>query len=476
MEVLIRGVKNVFRNTLRSAAVSLILTVVIAFGLVMLVSLQAVKSKVASVQSSIGTTITVTPAGSRGFAGGGEPITADNVTTLSKLANVTSVTGILNDQVQTDTTTTPPTGSTTNLQSSITAGTLGNRRGNQQRQFTSDGTGDATRPAPPAFGGTNADGSVRTFTLPIAVTGIDDPTNVTALGITSISLTSGSYYAPGDTAHDAVVGTAIATKNSLNVGSTFYLYGEKFTVKGIVDTGSDFTNGGVYVPVGVLQTLSGQAGDYTTAFVTANSIANLSSVQSAISSALGSDKVDVTSQLEQANAAIQPLQNIEGIALDSLVGALVAGAVIVFLTMLMIVRERRKEVGLLKAIGSSNLGVIGQFLTESLTVGLIGAVFGTVAGIFLSAPVLSKFLSSATSTATTTTAVVGGFAGRAGAFAGRLGGQLNTLRNFNDVKAAIGIQTFGYGLLIALAIVLIGTLIPVLLISRIRPAEVLRGE
>jgi putative ABC transport system permease protein len=53
--------------------------------------------------------------------------------------------------------------------------------------------------------------------------------------------------------------------------------------------------------------------------------------------------------------------------------------------MLMIVRERRREIGVLKAIGSSNIRIVGQFVTEALTLTLAGSVIGA-GGVLLSTP------------------------------------------------------------------------------------------
>ena len=48
----------------------------------------------------------------------------------------------------------------------------------------------------------------------------------------------------------------------------------------------------------------------------------------------------------------------------------VAGAIIIFLTMMMIVRERRREIGVLKAIGASNVNVVpGQTIANMATIG-----------------------------------------------------------------------------------------------------------
>jgi len=460
MEVVLRGIRNVFRNALRSGAVALILTVVISFGLVMLISLKAVEQKVQSVQQSIGTTITVMPAGARGFQGGGEPITTAEIAKVQAIAHVSSTASSLDDRVQ--------TGTDTNLQSAIDPGTLGQRNGRRDAQVGGGGVAIA------GPGGTQFNPA--TFKLPISITGTDTPDSAAVQGVSSVSLTSGSYFAGNSTDDVAIVGKDLATKNSLSVGSTFTLYNTTFTVKGIEDTGSTFSNSGIVIPLQTLQTLSNQAGDATALYVNADSLSNLSQVQSDITNTLGSSTVDVTSQIDEANQALKPLQNIQTITLYSLIGALVAGTIIILLTMLMIVRERRKEVGVLKAIGASNSIISTQFLVESLTLSLVAAVVGTIAGAFLSNPVLNSLLNSSTTTTTSGAVTTGGRGGFAGAVF-RIGGQANAaFGNVKNIHAIVSWSILGYGLLIAIGIALIGTLLPTLFIARIRPAEVLRGE
>ena len=66
MGVVSRSVGNAFRNKVRSGAVAVILAVAVGLVLAMLVSNQAVGSKVNSLKASVGNKLTVNPAGSRG--------------------------------------------------------------------------------------------------------------------------------------------------------------------------------------------------------------------------------------------------------------------------------------------------------------------------------------------------------------------------------------------------------------------------
>jgi putative ABC transport system permease protein len=51
-------------------------------------------------------------------------------------------------------------------------------------------------------------------------------------------------------------------------------------------------------------------------------------------------------------------------------------AIVVFFVLLVTVRERAREIGTLKAIGAGNGGITAQFLTEAVTLSLIGGVLG----------------------------------------------------------------------------------------------------
>ncbi|MCS6804296.1 MAG: ABC transporter permease [Acidobacteriota bacterium] len=63
--------------------------------------------------------------------------------------------------------------------------------------------------------------------------------------------------------------------------------------------------------------------------------------------------------------------------------ALVASALAVMSTMMTTVLERRTEIGLMKAIGSTNAQVVVLFLTEASLMGLIGGFMGCGLGIIL---------------------------------------------------------------------------------------------
>ncbi|HYH76896.1 MAG TPA: ABC transporter permease, partial [Arthrobacter sp.] len=93
MSVLARSVGNAFRNKVRTAAVVAVLAVAIGLALAMLVANQAVGAKVQELNTTVGTVLTVNPAGGQGFEGGGEPLTTGQAATAAAVPNVSSVVG-----------------------------------------------------------------------------------------------------------------------------------------------------------------------------------------------------------------------------------------------------------------------------------------------------------------------------------------------------------------------------------------------
>lgn len=456
MNTISRGIRNAFRNTIRTFSIISILGLSMGLALAMLVANQAVGRKIDSVKSSIGNTVNISPAGVRGFEGGGNPLTADQVNKLKPLDHVISVDETLNDRLTTE---------NTNLQSAVDAGNLG------QRNANNSGQGFVFMANPDREGRINNNsGTVtRTFTPPVILLGTTNPGNLSSdIGGGTFKLTNGQNIDGNGSGNVAIIGTSLATKNNLKVGSTFTAYGTTITVSGIFDAGNTFANNQVIMPLATVQKLSNQASDITSATVNVDSLSNIDSVTTAVKNVLGTS-ADVTNSADQAKQTLSPLENIQKISLYSLVGAVIAGAVIVLLTMIMIVRERRREIGVLKAIGASNLKVMFQFMTEATTLTVLASVIGMIIGVIAGNPI-TKLLVSNSNNNSNNGAIVQQ-AGRG--FARRFGG---VRADLTSIHGAIGWSIILYGLGAAILIAIIGSALASFFISKVRPSEVMRAE
>src|SRR6185369_4949807 len=143
---------------------------------------------------------------------------------------------------------------------------------------------------------------------------------------------------------------------------------------------------------------------------------------------------------QSTSEALTALQGIQGIALTGMVVTLGAAAVITFLVMVMVVRERRREIGVLKAIGASNAKVLT----------LCGAVVGVTLAALTSNQITGALVSANApqSTGSSETAQAGPRFGRGGGgFATRFGQQAQSAENLvKNIQTNVGLPLLLEGL------------------------------
>jgi putative ABC transport system permease protein len=139
--------------------------------------------------------------------------------------------------------------------------------------------------------------------------------------------------------------------------------------------------------------------------------------------------------------------------------------------MIMIVRERRREIGVIKAIGGSNATIASQFSVEAITLTLMGSVIGVGLSSLASGSITKILVDNSTqSNQGPVRSGVRAFAGPGGR---ALGGVRNGLTN---IHAAVGWDILLYGLGAAILIAVIGSALASFAIAKVRPAEVMRTE
>jgi putative ABC transport system permease protein len=164
------------------------------------------------------------------------------------------------------------------------------------------------------------------------------------------------------------------------------------------------------------------------------------------------------SELADAQATMNQTNNQ---ALGEIILAVVATSLIVLFVMQYTVRERTKEIGTLKAVGFSNLNVMGQFMLEGILLSLLAAVVGVAIGT-VAAPFLSKVLlpTVGNSLGAPRGAVVISAAGTAASTSG--------------VTVSLELMLIAFGAAVLLGA--LGSLYPAWRASRTSPAEAMRYE
>jgi putative ABC transport system permease protein len=451
-----RGIRNAFRNATRTVSIILILGLAIGLAVVMLTAHRSVSDKIAATLGSVGNNVTIGPSGYSTGELLGKNLTAAELAPIARIHGVTGIDESLNGAA--NTIGAPqnrcPKGATCHPAGGRHTIKLGSTNLKSPMSLAARRVGLECEPKPctPPVSGSQQ----------LYFTGSTQPTNPVNIGASTLRIVSGHAISGTTSADVAMVSTAMAKKNGLKVGSTFTAYGKTFTVAAIFETDNQSADNTVVTSLPVLQRLTGDTGQVETAIVTVASLTDLAATTSAIEHTLGPE-ASVVSYTADAEKAASALDDVKSIAVYSLAGATVAAVVILFLVMVMIVRERKREIGILKAIGASNSRIMAQFTIEAVTFTLLGLVVGAVVGIIAASPVTSALVSNSGASSDT---------GARGVF----GAPSPFLSHLTDINAQVGWGVIIYGLAAAVVVAVLASAAAAWMIGRIRPAQVLRSE
>jgi ABC-type antimicrobial peptide transport system permease subunit len=243
-----------------------------------------------------------------------------------------------------------------------------------------------------------------------------------------------------------------------------------------------------YAPVSVVQKLNATPGYLSLGSYYFDSVDNTPALKVSFKKdAVGTgNKYELATDLTDYQAIADPLVKAKNTSLIGLAGALGACAVIILLAMVIIVSGRTRELGILKAIGSTDGQVIGQFAFEILCICLVSIILAMGAtaliGQSLGNWILPKTEASTTQQAQNQGGPGGGFArafsnqqlyNKGGRFTAATSAQKQQAAKLNVVYRG---SLFLYGILILLGLSLVGMAIPLIWIIRLRPARVLSME
>lgn len=180
-------------------------------------------------------------------------------------------------------------------------------------------------------------------------------------------------------ADEVLLGLNVRNEFGLELGDETDISGRNFEISGILwETGGEEDNL-VFFDRGVLADLTGRTGAVNLIEVTAANTDVIDQLTTEIQDALPEASVaSVKSSIEfteQANSALADF----GLAVTLLI-VVIAGAV-VMVTMLTAVKERQKEIGVLRAVGFKRRHIASLILLESVMLSSAGAVVGILGGL-----------------------------------------------------------------------------------------------
>lgn len=411
MRIVSLGVRNVYRNQARAALVVLVLGMSIGLFITMMKTSATTQAEARSLKTQAATRIEVNEAGNTsGYAGTvTTAMLPAEVSRLLSLPNVVRVERYLKRQVV-DNRRSPPTGVLIGVEPGATL-------------------------------------------------------RLQSMGgfIGSPKILKGRAFGPDDARKAvAIVGKAFAQSRGVQVGDEFVLPGVEIErgkwiyphavkdleaqVVGIFGVGVVYADNQVFMPLDVVQQIMAVGKDRVSQYiVTVDSAENVSRVAKSLKEALG-PSVDVISQDQ---AALQAANSLEAVSANSKMGAVISaavGALVVLFTMMLVTRERTREIGILKAFGASSSDVAKLFTAESIALALVGSLLGLL------------------------TYIIGGST-LGFIFLGAIGSEVSTGARYSLAMSEL-FQALG----LALSFGIVGSLYAVFRAVRMRPSDAIRQQ
>ncbi len=415
MSVMSRSLRNLARNKSRTAIVVFIVGFALAIFLTSSMVSSSISTNVSSLSESLETAITVRPAGS------------------SDMGMMMPTQELMNESIIDDIWTVNHVEAVNPIISKM--------------EFDSSSTG-----------------SFRSGTL---VQAMDPSQGVFLTSGGTIDITSGRTLDSGDVnSAVAVAGEEFASSKGLEVDSVFSVNGTAFTVVGLFTTGTLFGDQSVVLPYEPAKAAYNMTG-MSVVYVTASSLLTVDYVVEDLQVLLGTDDYDIVSvaaMSEEMTGSIQ--DSMDAIAISSDFGAMISvatAAAVMSFVMILVTRDRTKEIGVLKALGFSNSKVATQLLTESVAFSILGLVAGVVIAAVFAPTIAGMFMD----TTSATSAVPDG---------PREPSSTGTASIAGITDLDLTPSLVATGLVLAVGLGLLGSLYPILSALRLTPAEALRYD
>ncbi len=167
---------------------------------------------------------------------------------------------------------------------------------------------------------------------------------------------------------------------------------DTFKVISIINsTGNPIIDNSVFIETDEGKKILDKPNDFDVLFLTYNDMNKVDSIVKSIQKHFN-NQVSILNSLEILKTLTKFIGGISTFISSIAVFSLIVGALGIIITIYTSVVERTHEIGILKALGSTNNTILRLFLTESIIIGIMGAIIGIIFGFFGSHFLIYTFL------------------------------------------------------------------------------------
>ncbi len=363
---------------------------------------------------------------------------------------------------------------------------------------------DAIETSSPSSGfGGKMPGGTSSSSGDITVSGVTSTASNANFSDGTYTITSGRGLKASDAdTKNVVIETNLAKSNSLKVGSTIKLksttgsksiytlkvvgiYKAKSSATASMGPGQSDPANTVFTGTAFANTLKGSKYAGTADSVTFNvsTPSKVASVKAQAKKLINTSKYSINSDDASYQMVKASMKSVTGFANKIVWLVVIAGTIILALIVILMIRERRYEIGVLLSLGESRMKIIAQFFVELLVVLVVGVGVAGVGGKFVGDKLAQQIVSTQTTT-TSTTSQMGGMPGGAGnvqggAPSGQMGNRANAMATQKQKQTKLSTQVTPQAILLLIAVGLVIIFIAILVgaggILRLQPKKVLIG-
>jgi putative ABC transport system permease protein len=174
-------------------------------------------------------------------------------------------------------------------------------------------------------------------------------------------------------------------KSNLSINNSFAV------LRIINSTGNPIVDNSIFIDVNKGKEILEKSDDYDLLFLTYDNIDKVDSIVLNVQKYFN-NQVTILNSLEIIKSLTTFIIGISTFISSIAIFSLIVGSIGIIITIYTSVVERTREIGIIKALGGTNRVILGMFLTESVFLGIIGAIMGIVFGFLGSHVLLSGFL------------------------------------------------------------------------------------
>jgi putative ABC transport system permease protein len=176
-----------------------------------------------------------------------------------------------------------------------------------------------------------------------------------------------------------------SVKSNLPMNDTFVV------LRIINSTGNPIVDNSIFIDINKGKEILEKSDDYDLLFLTYDNIDKVDNIVKDVQKYFN-NQVTILNSLEIIKSLTKFIIGISTFISSIAIFSLIVGSIGIIITIYTSVVERTREIGIIKALGGTNRVILGMFLTESVFLGMIGAIVGIVFGFLGSHVLLSGFL------------------------------------------------------------------------------------